>query len=434
MIARPNLHWRAKSALAISLIALLTTATFFRSTPETEIERTVSLPATVCPKLAGDARNSALLPSPATGIKQITTRKQRLVKARSNPYLINNNSLLIAGSEVTSAVIRSKSGSLTSATTCLIGSGEQWFVGGSAALGSSGKLLVVNSGLGTAMVEIQAYSSTGKAGSRSLAIAAVSEREIRLDLLAPGEEEIAVQVVTKSGRVSAFLFDERKRGLRSLGGDFVGSSEPNTRITIPAIPVTFKGNEISDHKLRIVAAGARSATIEVELLSDGSRFTPVGLSNVTLEPGVVKTLRLPKSLGVRPASLLINSTEPVVASVISQSGNEFSWSSPAMEIKSFSINLVGLEPILTFAAKDIDLTVKVKSRSGEVKVKGISGEEMVNWRVPANSRLITITSARAVSIGASWSTSDGFTSMPLNPGTELERSSRPQLDLDALFD
>jgi hypothetical protein len=434
MIALKNLKWRVKSALAIALIALLTVSTLFREVPRTEIERTVSLPATVCPKLAGDGRNTALLPSSATGIKQVTTRKQRLVKARSNPYLINNNSLLIAGSEVTSAVIRSKTSSFTSAITCLIGSGEQWFVGGSAALGSSGRLLLVNSGLGTAMVEIQAYSSTGKAGSRSLAIAAVSEREIRLDLLAPGEEEIAVQVVTKSGRVSAFLFDERKRGLRSLGGDFVGSSEASTRITIPAIPVIYKSAEITDHKLRIVAAGVRSATIEVELLSDGSRFTPVGLSNVTLEPGVVRTLRLPKSLGNRPASLLINSTEPVVASVISRSGNEFSWSSPAIEIKNFSINVAGLEPTLTFAAKDIDLVIEIKSRAGGAKVRRISGDEMVNWRVPANSRLITIASSRSVSIGASWSTGDGFTSMPLNPGTELERSSRPQLDIDALFD
>jgi hypothetical protein len=59
---------------------------------------------------------------------------------------------------------------------------------------------------------------------------------------------------------------------------------------------------------------------------------------------------------------------------------------------------------------------------------------MVNWKIPPNTRTVNISSLGALFyLGASWSTSDGFTSIALNPGTELERSTTPIFDIDALF-
>jgi hypothetical protein len=37
-------------------------------------------------------------------------------------------------------------------------------------------------------------------------------------------------------------------------------------------------------------------------------------------------------------------------------------------------------------------------------------------------------------MAATWASADGFTSLSLNPGTELERSSTPTFDIDALLD
>jgi hypothetical protein len=426
--------WRMKSLalLFITITALISTS--FNSGPDQNIERSVSIPATVCPKFDGEARNTALLPSAKSEIKQATTRKLKFVAARSNPYLINNTSLVIAGSEVTSAVIRSKSGVYTAATTCLIGSGDQWFIGPSADLGSFARLLIVNSGLSTASIEIESYKDSGKVGSRSLAIAAVSQREIRLDSLAPGAKSVAIRVLTKAGRVTAFLFDERRAGLRTLGGDFLASHDPGLEIVIPAIPTKNSGQEISAHSLRVVATGARAAIVNVELLSDGSRFTPVGLSDVVIKPGEVKTLKLPRNLGKRPAALLIRANEPITASVYSQQGNEFSWTTPARAISNFIFNVGGLEPTLTLVGDRIEARIETSSRDGKRRTQIIRGEEMVNWKIPPNTRVVNISSLGGqLYLGASWSTSDGFTSIALNPGTELERTTTPIFDIDALF-
>jgi len=293
--------------------------------------------------------------------------------------------------------------------------------------------LVINSGLSTSTIEIRSFGKSGKSGDKVIALPAVSQREVRIDSLAPGEEVVALEVITRSGRVSAFLFDQRGRGLNSLGGDFVSSSEASERLVITSIPVRHRGSAIATHQLHLIATGARSAVVDVELVSDGSRFTPVGLSDRTIESQRVTSLRLPKELGKRPATLIITSTEPIAASVFTSTGREFAWSTPSIALKRLGWNVGGLEPTITMVGKSVRVTALVKLRSGKVLTKNLNGAEVVQWKVPPNSRLIRLSSLDPIHFGATWSSSDGFTSVPLNPGTELERATTPTFDLGALF-
>lgn len=425
---------RIQSAALLALALAITLIAGLQRDPVDSLERTSSIAATVCPNLEDDVRMTALLPNSKTKIKSAASRKPNFTRARVNPYPLNNNSILVEGSEITSTVIRTRSGTFTAATTCLIGDGDQWFVGARAGLGSRSRILAINSGLSTSSLEITAYGDDGVAGSKSIAIPAVSQREIRLDALAPGARATAVRAFTRSGRVSLFMVDEANRGLSSLGGDFVASQRPGKRIVIPAIPVSSGGRVIPEHRIAVIATGSRAAQVEVELVSSGSRFTPVGLSNVTVEPGEVRILKLPSELGRRPAGILISATEEVAASVISATNSEFSWSTPAQAVTAFSFNVGGLEPTVSFIAKAIRVDVEVTSRNGKKRRDRLTGSEILNWKVPANSRVITLASIDPIHMGMSWSTGDGFTSMALNPGTELERSSAPVFDIDALFD
>lgn len=427
-------NWRIQSASLLALALAITSMAALQPDPVDSVVRTSSIPATVCPKFDDDVRTTALLPSSKTRIKSASSRKPNFIKARVNPYLINNNSIVVKGSEVTSAVIRTRSGAFTAATACLIGDGDQWFVGARGSLGSKSRILAINSGLSTSSLEVTAYTSEGISGSRSLAIPAVSQREIRVDALAPGASATAIRVLTQSGRVSIYLVEEANRGLQTLGGDFIASQAPAKELTIPAIPASRSGRSITDHRIYVVATGNRAAVFDVELISGGSRFTPVGLTEVTVEPGQVQQLRLPKELGKRPAAVLIKSTEEIAATVSSAIGNEFAWSAPALAIQNFAINVGGLEPNITFVAKAIRVDVEITSRTGKRSIKRLNGSEILNWKVPGNSRRISISSAEPVHMGMSWSSGDGFTSMVLNPGTELERSSTPIFDIDALFD
>ena len=414
--------------LAIVLIAAL------QSDPLDEIARTSSIPATVCPKFEDEARATALLPSNRTSIKSAKSRKPGFTRARVNPYPLNNNSIVVEGGEVNSIVLRTRTRNYTAATNCLIGDGDQWFVGASGALGSRARILAVNSGLSASSLEIFAFDRSGEAGSRAITIPPVSQREIRVDSLVPGTDASAIRVLTRSGRVSTFVIDERSRGLSNLGGDFLASQTPATTLTIAGIPTRLGGVAIPNHRIEILATGARASVVSVELLSDGTRFTPVGLSEVTVQPGEVKRLPLPDELGGRAVAIVITATEEVAASVISATGREFAFSTPSVALESYQFNVGGLEPILSFAAKAIRVDVAITSRSGRVRSERLTGAEILNWRVPSNSRKIAITSAYPVHMAATWSGSDGFTSMPLNPGTELERSSTPTFDIDALVD
>ena len=425
--------WRLQSALLLIGSLLISFVASRQGDPSAQVERTASIPATVCPNLGGDARTVALLPSAATKIKDAKSRKINFAKAKSNPYLLARGSIVVSGSDVSSTVIRSRAGKFTSATTCLIGSGDQWFVGGSGALGSTARILVINSGLSTSTIEIRSFGKSGKSGEKVIALPAVSQREVRIDSLAPGEEVVALEVITRSGRVSAFLFDQRGRGLNSLGGDFVSSSEASERLVITSIPVRHRGSAIATHQLHLIATGSRSAVVDVELVSDGSRFTPVGLSDRTIESERVTSLRLPKELGKRPATLIITSTEPVAASVFTSTGREFAWSTPSIAVKRLGWNVGGLEPTITMVGKSVRVTALVKLRSGKVFTENLNGAEVVQWKVPPNSRLIRFSSLDPIHFGATWSSSDGFTSVPLNPGTELERATTPTFDLGALF-
>ena len=427
-------HWRLQSAAFLVLALGITSLAALQSDPIDSIERTSSIPATVCPKFEDQIRTTALLPSSRTKIKSASSRKPTFNRSRVNPYPINNTSIVVQGSEVTSTVLRTRPGSFTAATTCLIGDGDQWFVGARGALGSRSRILAINSGLSTSSLEITAYGENGVTGSRSLAIPAVSQREIRVDALAPGAASTAIRVLTRSGRVSVFLIDEANRGLQSLGGDFIASQSPAKRIVIPAIPTSRAGRTITDHRITVVATGSRAAVIDVEVISGGSRFTPVGLSEVTVEPGKVQLLRLPKQLGKRPAALIITATEEIAAAISSSTASEFAFSTPATSVRSFDLNVGGLEPTISLVAKAIRVDIEVTSRSGKVKRDQVTGSEIVNWKVPPNSRRVSISGAEPIHMGMTWSTTDGFTSLPLNPGTELERSSTPVFDIDALFD
>ena len=426
--------WRIQGFAALALTLAVAVIASNQEEPREVIERTASIPATVCPKLDGDAKSVALLPSQGAKIKQAKSRTINFVKARSNPFSLSNGSIVVAGSENSSAVIRSSSGRYTAATTCLIGSGDQWFIGGSGALGSTSRVVVVNSGLSTSTIEIRSFTAQGAAGKKSVALPAVSQKEIRLDSLAPGADVVALEVITRSGRVSAFLFDQKGRGLRSLGGEFVSSSEAGEKLVIPAIPVRHRGKVIGDHRLHIIATGARNAVVNVELVSDGSRFTPVGLSDLSVEADSIKSIKLPDELGSKPVALVLTSSEPIAASVSSVTATEFAWSSSAIGLRSYGINVGGLEPTVSLVGEKISAQIRYVLRDGKVKRKRIDAAEMATWKVPANTRLVQITSSEVIHLGASWSSGDGFTSLPLNPGTELERATTPTFDLGALFD
>jgi hypothetical protein len=180
--------------------------------------------------------------------------------------------------------------------------------------------------------------------------------------------------------------------------------------------------------------GKIDATASIEVISPEGVFIPVGFSNFTLKPEEVRDINLSGvDLGKKTFALKIIASEPIVASVFTEvkrgSLSDFMWSTPGQSFGTVSFNLYGLEPTFSFVSERIQIDIAWRDNRGKSGVKTLIGEEIVNWKVPANTRLITVTN-RSGSVGAmSWVTADGVTHLPITLSTNLESAAKPIADI-----
>jgi hypothetical protein len=242
-------------------------------------------------------------------------------------------------------------------------------------------------------------------------------------------------VKTIGGRVTSYLLDERVKGLNNIGGDFVTPiSEPNNIQIIPGLLAKYGESGKLKHTLRIMSTDESESTAAAEIISSDGVFIPVALSDIRLKPKQVIDIPLEGlDLGRANFGLKVQSEGKIVASVFTElsSGNisDFSWSSSAAELEEIGFNLYGLEPFLTIVGDEIDATVVIKTREGKEITKNLSGQEIVNWKIPSNSRLVKVVNRTASSAALSWVSSDGITSLPLNRAAVLESAARPIADI-----
>ena len=327
--------------VASFIIFSLTLATVVLLQPnDTGISKIRNYPATVCPQKLSDGTSTSVLPSRDILVREIPSKKNLLKPAKSALYL-SLNPLLVDGYNSTSInVTRSQSRSLAT-VTCAISNSEQWFVGGSGTVSSRASLVVTNSGLSLSVVDLVIYSANPAPSLVTKKIRANSSKRIYLDTLAPGESSIVVRVVTKSGRVTTFLYDQRERGLQKFGADFVSpSNSPEKTVVIPAISSVPLVRGRSNQMLRVLTPGKVGANIRAQIVSNDGSFAPIALDNITLESNVVADIAFKPILKSRNFSLVIKSDQPIVAAVKSsgvfEGVNEFTWSYCSLSIGGFS--------------------------------------------------------------------------------------------------
>jgi len=108
------------------------------------------------------------------------------------------------------------------------------------------------------------------------------------------------------------------------------------------------------------------------------------------------------------------------------------WPATAVSLGCFgtvSFNLYGLEPTFSFVSERIQIDIAWRDNRGKSGVKTLIGEEIVNWKVPANTRLITVTNRSGSVAAMSWVTADGVTHLPITLSTNLESAAKPIADI-----
>ena len=398
-------------------------------------------PAVVCPPTLPGLASQISLSSKKTQFQRLQNRSTKTEAVKVLRLPVMKDSLLFNSDGTTPVVWQSRTGSWAGGALCSGPASSQWFVGASADITTKGRLIIVNSGLSDAVVDLNVFTENGKQPLRTLNVPSKNYLVIAVDSLAPGDKTLTVNVLPRSGRINSFVIDEQGKGLRALGGDFVNPiNTPSRSLVIPAIPNQGKRpgqGAAPAHVLRLLTPGEVDASVTVELLSADGVFIPVGLNSRAVSAGVVTEFTFSPKISSSAFAVKITSTEPVVAavesSVVSGGRRDFVWSTPAPELTEFTMAVTGLSPLVVFAGSEINVAVEVTLVNGKVSRNAIKGSDIATWRVPASARSFTITKVgEQTYAGALVSSVNGYGYFPIAPGSVLTRVEIPDSNIRIL--
>lgn len=395
-----------------------------------------AFPATVCPAKLGDGTTSVFLPKYKSPVRHVVKKSTTFYKSATAVENIPSNPLLVDSNPGTSFALNNSANGI-GAVTCEAGNPDEWFVGGSGGLTSKAQLDIVNSGLSPATVDITGYSSKQVLPVVTVSVPANSDRIVSVDALVPGDDSVALRVVTRAGRVTSFLFDQRKKGLSSLGSDFVNSQiSPSTHLVIPTLMQSSNGKIAS--AIRILVPGNLDANVKLVVNSGDGSFTPLGFDGRTIVHGKVFDISLKDLTSSTPMSIIIESDQPVVAEALTAiSYGDFAWSTPVAPLGDVSLNFTGLAPKFVFTGSDINVTVNWKNSNGKSMSSKVTGSDIAFWN-PGNGGVRTISFHADVKKGIYGgviirnSSGSQLAYLPLSAGAVLERSTLPIVDVHSL--
>jgi hypothetical protein len=421
---------------ALSVFALMAAGILLFNPRNSGVSTIKSYPATVCPGKLSDGTSTSVLPSSKVLVRQIPSTKIKLAAAKTTYYLSPKPLLVDGNSETSINVTRPKSNSLATAI-CAINESDQWFVGGAGSVVSKSSLQIINSGLSTSIVDLIIYTSNGVSPVNSIRVSKNSSKQIYLDSLAPGEDSVVIHAITRSGRVTMFLYDQRQRGLQSLGSDFVSqSANPQKQVVIPAISNVILSGRNTTQMLRVLAPGSVNANVRAKLVASDGTFAPIELDDIDINGGKVKDIIFKPVLLAKNFSLVLTADQPIVAAVKSsgtfEGTNEFTWSTPSQQLKELVLHFGGLRPEVIFQGKNIEVNVEWTGKDRKVYSKTIVGSkenDTAAWSPKSGvvSAKFT-TKSDEIYGGIIFKEKRGLSYLPLAAGAQLESSAIPILD------
>lgn len=441
-------NWMNRASfLALSTAVVLILSSVLSSTSKTG-DYSDNYPAAVCPPALNGVTAAVSTPSIHSPYHLVRGRSLRDREIKTLRLTTGSTPIVIDAQSVTPLMWQNRVGTWAGGVPCQAPQASQWFVGGSADITSRGSLVIVNSGLSAALVDLHVWSEAGPQPMKTISVAASGTQILKLDSLAPGAARTAFHVSPRSGRINAFLVDERGKGLRALGGDLVNSaSNSDKEIVIAGIPQASqekvkkskgKGAISQSHTLRVLVPGEVDARISVEVISSDGIFNPIGFSARIAKAGVVNDYVFDPNLGSGNFAIRIKADQKIVASVQSSikslSGRtDFVWSTRTTELKEFTIATTGLAPVITFSGERISLSIRALFTNGKVQTFKVKGSDLATWRAPANTRSLSFQKVgKNIYAGALQTSASGTAFYPMVPGSQITRTAIPRSNIRVL--
>lgn len=322
-----------------------------------------------------------------------------------------------------------------------------WFVGGSAALTSSDRLILSNVGHGDATASILAWGNKGAIPTYPVVVPAQSTIRVGLDSIAPGLNSIAIHVLVRSGRIAVSLYDQRVQGLTDLGADFVPPGiDPAKEFIVLGVPGTASASKsksaksVAETRVLRLLSPTNDASARVDVIGAGDSFTPLGLDSIALKAGVVTDIPVTAALPSTAYAFAVSSDSPVVAGVFSTirtaKGSDIAWtaSSPGLAGAAISADFGGTNFFFySHSDTSVEITATQGSSAAVTSTLAIPAEDVVPW-TPGKSTNGATTIRLKVGSGVVYAArilrnSSGLTSSPLRPISVGRRSTAPIADV-----
>jgi hypothetical protein len=429
--------YKKGAVLAAVIVTVVLVANLFDANTSSR-RYSASFPAVVCPPNPAGVITVTSVSSKKTPFYRIGNKSTNLVNINSLRYSSVSDPILLQSEGLTPVSFQSRTGVWAGSVLCTAPATSQWFVGGTSDVSSKGVIYIVNSGLSVSIADVFTWSENGEQAVKTFSLKPNSIGSVKLDSLAPGDSNIVVRVVARSGRINSYLVDERVTGLQKLGGDSVNAiSDPARNFVITGIPQQLVNNKAPNHYLRLFVPGVADANFTLELLSSNGRFIPIGFNERKLASGKVVELKLKPEVAKGAFAIKLTSDQPLVAAIRSRAtsnGNsDFVWSTPSAVLTPLRIAIGGISPRIIFAGDAIAVDLRVEFSNGKVKEQSITGSDLVSWQVPDNTIAITVLSAGKENYaGALVAAKSGYAFFPIASGAELTKVAIPSSNIRVL--
>ncbi|MDN5851565.1 MAG: DUF5719 family protein [Actinomycetia bacterium] len=197
---------------------------------------------------------------------------------------------------------------------CPRSSSRAWFVGAGSTANHPGTLVLSNPTDVDAVVDVALYGAQEEievVGGSGIVVKAGESKQVPLDELGTGEDELGVEVQATQGTVAASILDASGELNPYAGSEYLPvTARPSPSRVIAGIP---RGSD--ERQLLVVNPGDRAANVSLAVVGKDGTSTPSGMESISVGSGAIKSVDLPDNLGKAALSLRLESKVPVTAAV-----------------------------------------------------------------------------------------------------------------------
>ena len=256
------------------------------------------------------------------------------------------------------ALREERAGGTSAGAGCTAPRPSWWFAGAGAGVDHSSILFLTNADDGPAVVDVRLHGATGsvdEAGTRGLTLAPGQTLRLPLVEVAPGSDELTVEVGSTRGRVSAHLLDT----VRTPDGE---GREWLPPVAVPAEEVVLPGVAEDADRVRLLVTnpGEEQAIVDLQLLTTDGAVVPLGTEQLSVDPGTVERLDLTEELEGRAAGVRLVAEVPVTAAARTTLGADVGYAGSAEALTGpAGIVLVGDRSEVQVAAGDDPVSLRL---------------------------------------------------------------------------